>query len=312
MRVTKLRKRISASLPDCFNRIPGKEVLYPGSRFCPGKPRRSRQSPASKLLAQGTVVYDSPHCLGDLLHRCRIHEQRRISGNFRQGAGIGGCHRSTARHRFQHGQSETFIQRHKYQRFGAAVKRGQLPFRNHANKVNPRIQVLPLNAFRKLGCRMPGEYQPRLCIKSGTRKSLYRPGLVLMTLAVAHAQKVGKRKRAWFMHRAILSIHSTADIENFSRRHSGPINDSSAREFRDRNDTRRATACPFQKRGVVQALERTAIFGTINMIEIMQGEDERRGAIKGRVIARRKEQVITGQTAERTREAQGIQRRGRT
>ena len=109
----------------------------------------------------------------------------------------------------------------------------------------------------------------------------------------------------------IRRIDSAADVDDLLRRRSRPFDDLRTRKFRDRKDSGGPMTGPFHDRRVVQSDERTAIFGTINVAKVVDCEDKRRGTKQGRVVARRKEQVVVSHIDERPREPPGIQRRGR-
>src|SRR5579862_200426 len=92
---------------------------------------------------------------------------------------------------------------------------------------------------------------------------------------------------------------------------SRPIKNLSASKLRDGKDSRRASTGTLQNGRVIKPNQRTAIFWTMNVTEVVDCNGERRAAGQGRVVSRRKKQVVATQGAKRACKTQGIQGRSR-
>jgi len=95
-----------------------------------------------------------------------------------------------------------------------------------------------------------------------------------MSLAITYAQKVGKLQTVVILRGLIRRINPAPNVEDLFCRHARPLDNLHTRKFRDRKDAEGALTSPFHYRCVVQPNERIAVLRTVNVTEVVDGENE--------------------------------------
>src|SRR5258708_29785864 len=106
-------------------------------------------------------------------------------------------------------------------------------------------------------------------------KGFHDPEFILMPLAVAHAKEIRKLKSIGSSLRAVRSVDSAPHVAHLIHRHVRPLDDLRPREFRNCKYFHGAVTSSFQHRGIVQPNQRTAVLRTVNVTQVVNGEDER-------------------------------------
>ena len=130
------------------------------------------------------------------------------------------------------------------------------------------------NAIGKLRRGPAREHQMHPGRKVSSGESFHHPELVFMSLAITYAQKVRELQTVAILRGLIRRINSTPNVEDLFCRHARPLDNLRTRKFRDRKYAESALTSSFHYRCVVQPNEWTAVLRTINVTEVVDGEDE--------------------------------------
>jgi hypothetical protein len=110
-----------------------------------------------------------------------------------------------------------------------------------------------------------------------------------MLLAITYAQKVGELQTVAIFRGLICRINPASYVEDHLCRHARPLDNLRTRKFRHCKDTEGTSTSSFLYRCVVQPDERIAVLRTVNVTEVVDGEDEPGGTEKRGIISRREE-----------------------
>ena len=130
------------------------------------------------------------------------------------------------------------------------------------------------NAIGKLRCGPAREHEMHPGREVSSGESFHHPELVFMSLAITYAQKVGELQTVVILRRLIRRINAATNVEDLFCRHARPLDNLHTSKFRDRKYAEGAFTSSFHYRCVVQPNEWTAVLRTINVTEVVDGEDE--------------------------------------
>ena len=130
------------------------------------------------------------------------------------------------------------------------------------------------NAIRKLrrGPTRKHEMYPGGKVSFG--EGFHYPEFVFMSLAITYAQKVGELQTVAILSGLIGRVNPAPNVEDLLCRHARPFDNLRTRKFRDRKDPEGTCTSSFHYGGVVQPNEQTAVLRTVNVTEVVDGEDE--------------------------------------
>ncbi len=155
----------------------------------------------AQFRVQQQVLERAHHLVGAV----RIEENRGAVDHLRQGASVRTGHRAAARHGFQRGQSEPFVERREHEKVTGVIKLEQVGIgykTQHADAIaDARFARRGLHLIRKPG-GLPGQHQVVAKLRAGADQFGERPDeadLILARLQIAH------RKKEWPIERKALA-----------------------------------------------------------------------------------------------------------